>query len=254
MQHTSESLRAWFRQVEPICPELFNAAYAMCGNFELAEQALCGAVLELWAQDAAPGMGFRERARGILRDEAFSVLRSESARGAEFTWPGIPEPKSNDPILRQAFQEKPEVQRALLLRHGCGLSMRSVSQLTDVSADRLRAQLDRFETRCRRNLTGQSRSRADVLIARRMQQLLVQANADTPSAAQIYRAFEAEAGKAQVTTRHLPRVLGRAALVVMALLCGALFWLFAVLVQPAAVAPEAPAAQSAAAEVPAEGS
>ena len=254
MQQTSESLRAWFRQVEPICPELFNAAYAMCGSFELAEQALCGAVLELWAQDAAPGMGFRERARSILRDEAFAVLRSDSARGMEFTWPGIPEPQSNDPILRQAFQEKPEVQRALLLRHGCGLPVRTISQLTGVNPDRLRTQLDRFETRCRRNLTGPSRNRADVLIARRMRQLLVQPTPDTPSAAQVYRAFEAEAGKAQVATHRLPRILGRVVLVVMALVCGTLFWLFAVLSQPAAIAPEAPAAQAAAVESPAEDS
>ena len=75
---------------------------------------------------------------------------------------------------------------------------------------------------------------------------------DTPTAAQIYRAFEAEAGKVQVTTHRLPRILGRVLLAVLALVCGLLFWLFVVLVQPAAVAPEAPAAQAVAAELPAE--
>ena len=240
MQQTSEALRNWFRQIEPMCPELFNAAYAMCGNYELAEQALCGAVLELWALDAAPGMGFRERARSVLREEALSLVASAQARGADFTWPGLPEPRSNDPILRQAAQERLETQRALLLRHGCGLSVRTVAQLTGEEPDRLRTLFDRFEARCRRNFVGQNRSRVEALIPRRMQQLLTQPAPDAPSAAQIYRAFEAEAGKAQVPNRRLPRALGKALMVLLALFCGALFWLFAVLVQPAVPEPDVP--------------
>ena len=32
-QQTSEALRDWFKAVEPLCAELFNAAYVMCGNY-----------------------------------------------------------------------------------------------------------------------------------------------------------------------------------------------------------------------------
>ena len=55
-EQTSEALRAWFRQVEPIYPELFNAAHAMCANDDLAEYALRCAVLEVWMQNAGGGM------------------------------------------------------------------------------------------------------------------------------------------------------------------------------------------------------
>ena len=51
MSQTTESLRNWFRHVEPIYPELFNAAHAMCGSYELAEYAL---VVEAAVQDLAP--------------------------------------------------------------------------------------------------------------------------------------------------------------------------------------------------------
>ena len=51
-QQTSMELRAWFRNVEPLYAELFNAAHAMCGNYDLAEYALRSAILDVWLQNA----------------------------------------------------------------------------------------------------------------------------------------------------------------------------------------------------------
>ena len=89
-QQTSMELRAWFRNVEPLYAELFNAAHAMCGNYDLAEYALRSAMLDAWLQDPSAGMGFRERLRASLRREAFDAALSEEGRAAEFTWPGLP--------------------------------------------------------------------------------------------------------------------------------------------------------------------
>ena len=235
MQQTSEALRTWFSRVEPMCPELFNAAYAMCGNYELAEQTLCAAVVELWLQGVAPGMGFRERARSILRDEAFSTMTSPQARGAELTWPGLPEIRADSAVLHQARQEKVELQRLLLLRYGCGLSVRSICELVDIAPARLRTLLEHFESRCRRSLSGSDRNRVESLITQACQQLLTQGRSGVPAASRVYRAFEAEASRSEAATHRLPRILGRVLLTAMALLCAALFWLFAVLVQPEAL-------------------
>ena len=79
MQQTSDQLRSWFRNVEPICAELFNAAHAMCGNYDLAEYALRSAILDVWLQNAGSGMGFRERLRGALRREAFDAALGPGA-------------------------------------------------------------------------------------------------------------------------------------------------------------------------------
>ena len=231
-QQTSEQLRVWFRNVEPIYAELFNAAHAMCGNYDLAEYALRSAILDVWLQNAGSGMGFRERLRSALRQEAFEAALSEDARGAEFTWPGIPV-TGGDPILALLSQERPEIQRLAVLRHGCGLPAKAIAQLTGMGPAQVRAELERLESRCRRGLSGQDRSRAEQLIARRMKKLLTQGGPGIPQPAQVYRAFEAEADGAQLTGHRFSRVAGRVLVALLALLCAAAFWLFAVLVQPA---------------------
>ncbi len=232
-QQTSMELRAWFRNVEPLYAELFNAAHAMCGNYDLAEYALRSAILDVWLQNAGSGMGFRERLRGALRQEAFDAALSADARGAEFTWPGYADQtgESDDPILAQLSQERLEVQRLAALRHGCGLPVKSVARLTGMGAAQVRDELGRFEARCRRGLSGQDRARAEQLIARRMKRLLTQDGPGIPQPSQVYRAFEAEADGAHVTGHRVSRIVGRVLMALLAVTCAGLFWLFAVLIQ-----------------------
>lgn len=230
-QQTSMELRAWFRNVEPIYAELFNAAHAMIGNYDLAEYALRSAILDVWLQNAGSGMGFRERLRGALRQEAFDAALSDEARGAEFTWPGYSD-ESDDPILAQLAQERVEIQRLATLRHGCGLPVKAIARLTGASQNQIRAELSRLESRCRRGLSGQDRARVEQLIARRMKRLLTQEGPGIPQPSQVYRAFEAEADGAQVTGHRFSRVVSRALAALFALVCAAAFWLFAVLAKP----------------------
>ena len=119
-----------------------------------------------------------------------------------------------------------------MLRHGCGLSTRTISRLTGFSQGQARTELDRFEARCRRRLSGQDRSRAESLISRRAKRLLAQNGANVPQPAQVYRAFEAEADGARVLDHRAGRIVGGVLLALTALLCAGAFWLFAVLVQP----------------------
>jgi len=232
MQHTSEELRAWFRSVQPLCAELFNAAHVMCGNYDMAEYALRSAILDVWLQNATGGMGFRERLRGALRKEAFEAALSDEGQAAEFTWPGLGAYEGDDPIAAQLVQEKVETQRLVMLRHGCGLPLRSVCRLTGQTQGQARAELNRFEARCRRRLSGQDRNRAEALITRQAKRLLARGGPNTPEPGQIYRAFEAEAGAARTPGLRIWRVAGGLLLALMALLCAGAFWLFAVLVQP----------------------
>lgn len=231
-QQTSEQLRVWFRNVEPIYAELFNAAHAMCSNYDLAEYALRSAILDVWLQNVSGGMGFRERLRSALRQAAFEAALSEDAEDAEFTWPGVEGAREDDPILGQLAQEPIELQRLVVLRHGCGLPVKAIARLTGDSQSQIRAELNRFESRCRRRLSGQDRGRAEALISRKLKKQLTRGGAGVPQISQVYRAFEAEADGAQVTGHRVSRIAGRVVVALIALACAAAFWLFAVLVQP----------------------
>ena len=238
-EQTSEALRSWFRRIDPIYPELFNMAHVICGNYDLAEYALRSAILEVWSQNADSGMGFREKLRGTLRAEALRIANEEGEEGAEFTWPGF-SAGAGDELLRLAGRESPEVQRMLMLRYGIGMSPSQIARLTGTTAAQVRTALDRFESRCRRSLSSQERSRFDALFGRlARQQLASRSGIPHPSA--VYRAFEAEASGLQVSEHRVTQVVFRLLMLAMAVVCAVLFWLFAVLVQPPDIRPEAPA-------------
>ena len=227
-EQTSESLRAWFRQLEGIYPELFNTAHAICGNYTLAENALRSAIVEVWSQNAGGGMGFRERLRHAIRAEAIDAL-VDAASPAEFTWPGFPQGAS-DALTRLAGRERIETQRVLMLRYGVGLPVKRIAQLAGMTPAQVRTTLNRFESRGRRSLPAQDKGRFDALFQRSARQALA-ARAGIPHPSAVYRAFEAEASGMQVYSHRVSRVVYRALVLLMALVCAAMFWLFAVLVQ-----------------------
>ncbi len=232
LNHSPEELRAWFRNVEPICAELFNAAHAMCGNYDLAEYALRSAILDVWLESAGGGMGFRERLRGALRREAFAAALSDETDDAEFTWNGLPAAPEDDPVLAQLARERVQTQRLATLRYGCGLSPKAIARLTGLGPRQVRGELDRFVARCRRNFPHPDRARVEALIARSIRKQLSRGGADAPQPSQVYRAFEAEADGAGRAGHGLSRALSVVLTALLALAGAAAFWLFAVLVRP----------------------
>lgn len=237
-EQTSGELRAWFKRVEPIYPELFNTAHVICGNYDQAEYALRSAILEVYLQNADGGMGFREKLRSEARDEALRAADDSS----ELTWKGFAD-TDPDPLLRTAAHEGIETQRLLMLRYGVGLSLGRISQLTDLSPRYVRQSLNQFELRCRRTLTAQQRAHFDSLFSRAARRQLV-SKVGVPHPAGVYRAFEAEASRQQVQEHRVTRIIYRLLVLIMALVCAVLFWLFAVLVQPPAMEERPPEATS----------
>lgn len=232
-EQTAQALRAWFKRAEPLYPELFNTAYAICGSYALAESALRGALVDAWADRAEGGMGFKEKLRGAVREEALRLLK-EDGGSVEIDWPGFDADLSDDPAIRQAAREDAETQRALMLRHGVGLSPGRISVITGMSVGMIRSALNRYLSRVRRALPGGQRGRAEAHIHRAMT-LQLAARQGVPPPAAVYRAFEAEASGLQPPAHRLSQVIYRVLVLVMALVCAALFWLFAVLVQPPAM-------------------
>ena len=241
-EQTTDALRAWFKRVEPLYPELFNTAYAICGSYSQAENALNGAILETWAENGESGLGFREKLRGAVRLEAMRMSRTDDG-SAEFTWPGFSD-TGDDGMLRQVAREDTETQRLLMLRYGIGLSPWRISTVTGMPATMVRNTLKRFETRCRRNLPARERNRFEIMVKQCMRRQL-NGRTGIPHPAAVYRAFEAEAAALQAPTHRLSRIIYHVVVLIMAVVCAVLFWLFAILVQPPNLQAQTPAPRTA---------
>ena len=230
MDRSTENLRGWFRSVQAVIPELYNAASAMCGAAAAAEEALIEALVEVWSQDLAAGVGVRERLRLSLRREALAAM--DGADPSAASWPGLRPALPEDALMRLAAQEPLALQRMILLRYGCALPARQIARFVGGTPVETRAALADFEARCRRRLPRAQRGRVGASIAREARRALSKAAPEMPSPERVYRNFEAAAMDAESSMPRLGRVAGRAAVLLMALLCAVMFWIFAVISTP----------------------
>lgn len=228
---TSDALRAYFGRVLPAIPELFNMAYAICGNFEQAEYSLQYALTEAWTGEFHGGMGFREGLRNTLREVALEEALRQDEDAPEFTWDALTNP-GDDALLQLLAQESAETRRAAALRYGCGLSVSRIARLMGVSAGEIRETLERLCRKASRRLEAADRRRAEALLARSVRRAFSQADASMPSLSAVYRTFAAEAAEVARPKHWMAKGVRFALYMLLLLVCAAVFWLMAALIQP----------------------
>ena len=230
MQNT-DVLRSFFTRVTPAIPELFNMAYAICGNYDLAEYVLQFTLMETWSGDSHGGMGFREGMRNTLRRVAVEEALEPRENALEFTWDGLAE-GGDDPVLRLLAQESTETRRAVALRYGCGLPAAKIARLMGVSTNRVKELTDRFSRNAGRSLAAEERHRFEQKLAKTVDRAFDRASAEMPSLGLIYRSFEAEALETRRPKHLASKLVKRVLAAALAVVCALLFWLAAVLIQP----------------------
>ena len=239
---TSEALIAFYNRVTPAIPELFNMAYAICGNYDLAEYALQYTLMEAWLGASHGGMGFREGLRNTLRRVALEEAMDPRESAPEMTWDGLTA-DSDDPLLKLLARESTETRRAAALRYGCGLNAARIARLTGQSPGRVRELLTRFERAAAGKLPAQQRGRVEAGLARSVRRAFDRADEEMPSLGALYRGFEAEALETVRPSHWASRLVKRALCAVLAVVCALAFWLAAVLMQPVQTEDVAPAAE-----------
>ncbi len=232
MHGNPDAMRAFFSRVTPAIPELFNMAYAICGSYDLAEYALQYTLTEAWIGESHGGMGFREGLRNTLRRVAVEEALHGGEGAKEFSWDGLTE-AGDDPVMALLAAEDDDVRRAAALQYGCGLSAAKSAKLLGMSAARVKELLARFERAAVRRLPPGERRHFEQRLAKSVRRAFGKASEDMPSLGAIYRSFEAEAMEARRPKRLASRIVKRSLLVLLAVLCALLFWLAAVLIQPA---------------------
>ena len=239
----SEDFQVYFNRIRPIYPELFNLAHAVTGASAQAEYSLQYAMLECWSLGELPSSrhGFREALRSATLHAALKAPRDADA---EEDWDDLQSPANpDDAIARMIAQEPIELRRMIALRYGCGLSLRKCARLTSVETRRAQQMLQRFEARARRTLPAADRRRFELRIARAVRSGLSQPSPQAPELNNMLRTFQMDAASVARSNRLPGRILRCIVAAVLMLMCMLVFWLAAVLLQPAVL--EEPAAPSA---------
>ena len=160
----------------------------------------------------------------------------------EDDWDGLRAPANpDDAIARLIAQESAELRRILTLRYGCGLTLRKSARLAGVEIRRAKQFLQRFEARARRMLPPADRRRFELRITRAVRSGLTQPNPLAPELNNMLRTFQMDAASVARSNRLPGRILRFIVAAVLMLLCMLVFWLAAVMLQPAVL--EEPAAQ-----------
>lgn len=245
---TPEMMRAFYGRAVPVMPELFNMAYAICGNFDLAEYALQCALLEVWFGESHGGIGFKESLRNAVRHFSAVELLEMRAGNVEATWNGL-DAAGDDPVLEILVLESAEVRRMAALRYGCGLTHARIAQLMDVPVGSVKDALFRLEKRLRRRHDSQKR-RPDAELTAAIRAEFRRTDENMPALSTIYRAFATEAVQVRRPKYLLSKLLKRASAVLLALACAFAFWLAAALIRPVEMeTPQQIAAESAESDV-----
>jgi DNA-directed RNA polymerase specialized sigma24 family protein len=232
MNAQNEELRLYFARVRPLYHELFSMAHAICGNYERAEYALSSAILAGWnnRRHFRSARGFRESMRADMRRIAVSQIDP----GAEITW----EPRASadaDSVPRLAqLQETPAILRTVMLRYGCGLSVKEISRAMEQPRRQTEQTLRRFMRRFRRRL-GDSAAKPEALIQDMCREELAD-GAEAPDMGAIFRTFEAEASQSyRPGTRLAGRIASCVAYVLLILMLASAIWFASAVMRPARV-------------------
>ena len=233
VRNDSEDYQVYFNRIRPIYAELFNLAHAATGASAQAEYSLQYAMLECWSLGELPSSrhGFREALRSATLHAA---LKNPGDAGGEEDWDGLQSPTNpDDAIARMIAQEGVELRRMLALRWGCGLTLHRSARLAGVEYRRAKQLFQRFEARARRMLPPADRRRFELRIARAVRSGLTQPNPLAPELGNMLRTFQMDAASVARSSRLPGRILRLIVAAVLTLACMLVFWLAAVLLQPA---------------------
>ena len=106
-----------------------------------------------------------------------------------------------------------------------------------VTAAETRQTLERLCRKASRKLEVADRRRAEALLARSVRRSFAQADESMPSLSAVYRTFAAEAAEVVRPKHWMAKGVRCALYVLLLLVCAAVFWLTAALIQPVEAQP-----------------
>ena len=237
MKRSIDDPHGFIERVRPMYDELFQCAFALTGNLELAEYVLRSALLEAYLRrgEWRERMSFHEGIAYALRAVAMTELRRiRSVGGFEVDWAlpsGVNLTGEEMALLSRVERESPRTQRLMLLTYGCGLKAAQAGQALSLSAPGVKEGQHRLLSRLQR-ASRLGRREMEARMETLSEKLLLTPCPEAPACSQVLRAFERDAEGQTGRKASAGRVAGVTFLFVGALLCALLFWLLTVLLEP----------------------
>ena len=230
MTQEREEQRAYFEKVSPMLPELYQTAYAICADPELAEYCLQFALTQHYTEGSRRGMSFRDGLRSEVRTAALEEALAAPER-LEGEWNGLASPGGDEVRAFLACQEA-DARRAAALICGCGCSVSQAARVMKIPQNRLRSTFSHLLRDLQSELGLE-----DVRSARRALEASVRRSfrektASMPSVSATYQSFMQELEQEKPSRHIVSRIVRGVIGTVMVLFCIFMIWLAAVLIQP----------------------
>ncbi len=156
MKPSIDDPHGFIERVRPAYDELFQCAYVLTGNLELAEYVLRSALLAAYLRRGEwhERMSFHEGIAYALRAVALTELkRIRAVGGYELDWalPSGPDLTPEEAALfARVERESPRTQRLMLMLYGCAMKVSQTAQALSMSPPAVREAQRRLLSRLTR--------------------------------------------------------------------------------------------------------
>lgn len=240
MNPQQDEMQAYLERVTSIFRELFGIAHAITDQYDAAEYVLQRVIQKGFTAKRRRGkLSFREQMKlWTVCMATEHVKQNGRSQENEGTWNGFDGVNlGGNPFLTEAVREPLLMRRILMMKFGAGLHSYEIAPIVGMDKARVRAYLQQFEARVERRNKGSGNY--EKIARRAAQQELKRMEADVPDATATFRQLQSdlvEPVKTQ-TADPVSRAVGMVFLSIGVVLCVAMFWLFAVLMENDAAAP-----------------
>ena len=233
MPVTVDERQDYVNRLRPLANGLFNTTHTIVNNCELAEYVLQSAILDAFLERKKwrETMGFKD---GLMRAVRLrSLLEIKKLQSADADWRGIGgEAASGDRLLEYISEQSLQLQRSVVMRYGCGMSVKQMSEILDLPPEEIRGDIRKFILKLEKNNAQYALSQSvERELAIRLTRFLYRPGSAAFDPNAMLRAFEMGLESRHMPKKIVSKTIRYLLLGLGTLICIVLFWVIAVLIE-----------------------
>ncbi|MDO4549402.1 MAG: hypothetical protein Q4D04_15030, partial [Clostridia bacterium] len=237
MKRSIDTPLGYLERLKPLYVSLFRMAHAIVGNLELAEYVFKSAIVEAFLRrgEWRDRMGFQDGLTHTVRAVALVELKAMRQAGSfdeDWELPLADGEGQADGLYAKIIDESDMIKRMAMLYYGCDLTPRQLGMVMNMRPSDALRRMNRLQSRLLRSSRGVARGQMEMLIEKKMMELLARPGDDVPEMGAVFRSFERDVDGAQKPRASAGRVVATVIKAVGAVVLALAFWLLAALIEP----------------------